>query len=687
MTDITRLLEQTEVLKQQGMRRLVVVSGDAEWCLTQARQFMSWLPGDWLWLGDAPQNPLNCAPQAAATLLGREFLHAVFDARDGFHAEALAALTGTLKAGSWLLLLVPRWETWAMQPDTDSLRWSGQPVAIATPHFTRRLQHLILQDDDVALLQQQQLFSLPAIAGNADWQPDDTSQQQALLDQLLESEPGIYVLIAPRGRGKSALAGLLASRWPGEVLITAPAKVSTEVLACFAGDKFRFIAPDRLLSLSPEQRPQHIDWLLIDEAAAIPAPLLHKMVALFPRVLLTTTLQGYEGTGRGFLLKFIASLPGAIPLRLDRPLRWSAGDPLERFVGTALLFEDAEPGISEAPVRYDTPGQQAWQTQPARLEAIYQLLTSAHYRTSPLDLRRMMDAPGMHFSAALQDENVVGAMWLVEEGGLSDAVSDAVWAGVRRPRGNLLAQSLAAHGGFPEAPRLLSRRISRIAVAPGLRRRGTGRELVRQSQQAAAGLDFLSVSFGFTAALWQFWRACGFQLVRLGSKTEASSGCHAAMAMLPLSARGEALADRASRRLARDWPWLRMLIGDEEVRSVMDLLPQQVGVMHDDPDKALDEDDWRELAGFAWAHRPFEASIGALGRLMVQSDGEIPLLQAALSEQLPPTAICQRFALSGRKALLAGWRLEAQRALAALDVPRSEAWRESVTALASAGSR
>ncbi|WP_428946330.1 tRNA(Met) cytidine acetyltransferase TmcA [Pantoea sp. FN060301] len=675
---MTTLLEQTETLSQQGMRRLVVVSGEAEWCLTQARQFMAWLPGDWLWLGDAPQSPLNCAPQAASTLLGREFLHAVFDARTGLHAEALAALAGTLKAGSWLLMLVPAWEEWARQPDTDALRWSGQPAATATPHFTRRLQRLIQQDKDVALLQQYQPFSLPAIAAHADWQPDDTAQQQALLSRLLKSEPATYVLIAPRGRGKSALAGLLAARWPGRALITAPAKVSTEVLAHFAGDKFSFIAPDRLLSLPPEQRPQEIDWLLIDEAAAIPAPLLHQMVSLFPRVLLTTTLQGYEGTGRGFLLKFIASLPGAIQLRLERPLRWSAEDPLERFVSAALLFDEEMPSVTDVPVSYATPLQQEWQTNPARLEAIYRLLTSAHYRTSPLDLRRMMDAPGMHFSAALQDERVVGAMWLVEEGGLSEALAEAVWAGLRRPRGNLLAQSLAAHGGFPDAPCLVSRRISRIAVAPALRRRGTGRELVLQSQQAAAGLDFLSVSFGYTEALWHFWRACGFQLVRFGSKTEASSGCHTAMALLPLSERGKALAGRASRRLVRDWPWLRMLIGDETVRASVDLLLQQSGLMRDEP---LDEEDWRELAGFAWAHRPFEASIGALGRLSVHFSGEMPLLRAALSERLTAASLCQRFALSGRKALLAGWRQETQRALAALDPQRDEAWRAYMMAL------
>lgn len=48
--------------------------------------------------------------------------------------------------------------------------------------------------------------------------------------------------------------------------------------------------------------------------------------------------------------------------------------------------------------------------------AVYQLLSGAHYRTSPLDLRRMMDAPGQHFLQATANNRVAGALWLVEEG-------------------------------------------------------------------------------------------------------------------------------------------------------------------------------------------------------------------------------------------------------------------------------
>jgi tRNA(Met) cytidine acetyltransferase len=59
--------------------------------------------------------------------------------------------------------------------------------------------------------------------------------------------------------------------------VTAPAKGATDVIARFAGENYRFIAPDALLASSVQA-----DWLIVDEAAAIPGPLLEKLVRRFP---------------------------------------------------------------------------------------------------------------------------------------------------------------------------------------------------------------------------------------------------------------------------------------------------------------------------------------------------------------------------------------------------------------------
>lgn len=55
---------------------------------------------------------------------------------------------------------------------------------------------------------------------------------------------------------------------------------------------------------------------------------------------MTTTVQGYEGTGRGFLLKFCASFAHLRQFSLTTPIRWASGCPLEAAIARLLLFND-----------------------------------------------------------------------------------------------------------------------------------------------------------------------------------------------------------------------------------------------------------------------------------------------------------------------------------------------------------
>lgn len=439
-------------------------------------------------------------------------------------------------------------------------------------------------------------------------------------------------------------------------------KAATDVLAQFAGEKFRFIAPDALLA-SDEQA----DWLVVDEAAAIPAPLLYQLVSRFPRTLLTTTVQGYEGTGRGFLLKFCARFPHLHRFELQQPIRWAQGCPLEKMVSEALVFDDENfTHTPQGNIVISAFEQTLWRSEPETPLKVYQLLSGAHYRTSPLDLRRMMDAPGQHFLQAAGGNEIAGALWLVDEGGLSQELSQAVWAGFRRPRGNLVAQSLAAHGSNPLAATLRGRRVSRIAVHPTRQREGTGRQLIAGALQYIHDLDYLSVSFGYTEELWRFWQRCGFVLVRMGNHREASSGCYTAMALLPMSDAGKQLAEREHYRLRRDAQALAQWNGE--------MLPV-------DPlnDAVLSDDDWLELAGFAFTHRPLLTSLGCLLRLLQTSELALPALRGRLQKNASDAQLCTTLKLSGRKLLLVRQREEAAQALFALDDVRTERLRDRIT--------
>ena len=665
MAELTALHTLTAQMKREGIRRLLVLSGEERWCFDHALKLRDALPGDWLWISPQPDAENHCSPSALQTLLGREFRHAVFDARHGFDAAAFAALSGTLKAGSWLVLLLPVWDEWENQPDADSLRWSDCPDPIATPHFVQHFKRVLTANNDAILWRQNQPFSLAHFTPRTDWHPATGApqpEQQQLLQQLLTMPPGVAAVTAARGRGKSALAGQLISRIAGSAIVTAPAKAATDVLAQFAGEKFRFIAPDALLA-SDEQA----DWLVVDEAAAIPAPLLHQLVSRFPRTLLTTTVQGYEGTGRGFLLKFCARFPHLHRFELQQPIRWAQGCPLEKMVSEALVFDDENfTHTPQGNIVISAFEQTLWRSEPETPLKVYQLLSGAHYRTSPLDLRRMMDAPGQHFLQAAGENEIAGALWLVDEGGLSQELSQAVWAGYRRPRGNLVAQSLAAHGSNPLAATLRGRRVSRIAVHPARQREGTGRQLIAGALQYIHDLDYLSVSFGYTEELWRFWQRCGFVLVRMGNHREASSGCYTAMALLPMSDAGKQLAEREHYRLRRDAQALAQWNGE--------MLPV-------DPlnDAVLSDDDWLELAGFAFTHRPLLTSLGCLLRLLQTSELALPALRGRLQKNASDAQLCTTLKLSGRKLLLVRQREEAAQALFALDDVRTERLRDRIT--------
>ncbi|MCW2478330.1 tRNA(Met) cytidine acetyltransferase TmcA [Candidatus Symbiopectobacterium sp. NZEC135] len=666
-----------ELLRHVGARRLLVVSGEMHWVQRQAEALCRQTPGDWLWLGGT--QPDSIPFSKARRLLGQEYQHAVFDARIGLDVEALAIVAGTLRAGSWLLLLVPPWRAWAQQPDVDSLRWSEQSQAIATPNFITHFQQQLLADHEITLWRQGEAGAITPLAPRAPWRPangDPTPQQQALLTRLQEAAAGVYVITAARGRGKSTLAGMLAAQCTGVCWVTSPSRDTAAQLLQCGGAEMPFWSPDALLAYCQSSTVPPLDWLLIDEAAAIPASVLQALVSYFPRVLMLTTVQGYEGTGRGFLLKFCASLPQCDILTLDQPLRWAANDPLERFLDEALLFRDTFTDVdtlnsrsTRLPAVVTKCLATAWLSEPAALHRYYALLCSAHYRTSPLDLRRLLDAPGMHLYGAQRGEALCGVAWWVDEGNLSPALAHEVWAGRRRPRGNLVAQSLAAHGDEWQAPCLRSRRISRIAVVAEQRRCGIGHALIAAQRDTASddGIDFLSVSFGYQPELWAFWQACGFRLVRIGSHREASSGCYSAMAILPISEEGRQLATRAERCLAQAWPAL--------CRIIPLALPLQLPVF---ALSTLEDTEWRSLAGFAFAHRGMEPTFAALTHLMAQSGLPLPALRLLHAYPQEPERGVTQFSLSGKKALLQRWREETAQVLAERDAEACARWQRWV---------
>ncbi|OOF80379.1 tRNA(Met) cytidine acetyltransferase TmcA [Rodentibacter caecimuris] len=581
--------------------------------------------------------PESCPPQVlivgeqgipfskVANLLGQEFEHILFDARNGIHLEALAIVAGTLKMGGTLCLLVSDWENLEKHPDFDSLRWNGGTSAISTANFIHHFKQCVKRYH-FPILRKASAVGFPSVFHCEEKGKSATAEQQQILEQILQRQCDLYFLTAKRGRGKSALLGLLVNHIDTPIYLTAPNKSAVNSLYDFAKRTVEFIAPDELSQrLRQDAAFAENAWLLVDEAAMIPLSLLQQFSQYFRHIVFSTTIHSYEGTGRGFELKFKQKIHRTFQqVELYHPLRWQKNDVLESFIEDLLLlnaedkFEQiAYNALSEIQI-HEIPQSQLIQSP----EPFYGLMTLAHYRTSPIDLRRLFDGEGLRFYLANDQRQLIGAIWALEEGGMEDEnLIEQIRQGTRRPKGNLVPQSLCFHGNFPEACRLKSLRISRIAVQPHWQQKGIGQRLIGSMDNAE--VDFLSVSFGYTEELAHFWQKCGFVLVHLGEHQEASSGCYSAIALKGMSEKGRALAKIARQQFQRN--------------LALSIHPLTKKIMRGKIDWALNEEDWQSLKNFAYFNRTLFSSMPAIQRLLRgQNKRNFPQLSSYLTKkQLP----------------------------------------------------
>ena len=604
-------------------RELLILVGEDDFLAHQLNHNLSLKSA--VWIGDVSP---HFATQSyfpfskTKNLLGSEFPAIIYDARQGINLDALAIAAGTLQDGGQLLLLLNHWADLANQPDGDSLRWSGEKHAINTPHFIAFLQEKIVKYNFPVYQSMPLTLALPIPQKDRSTHCQPTLEQAHLLQQMAETEEAILIVTAKRGRGKSALAGLFAKQQVAQnqpVILTAPNKSAVNIFNEFAGAKITFMPPDELsqnLSEAPQQFANY--WLFVDEAAMIPLDILFRLTKAFKRVVLTTTIHSYEGTGRGFLLKFMAKTDRTLRhLELFTPLRWQADDKLEAFIDDLLLC-DCEDRLPQPP--YDGALTEQIQISHCeriphdQIESVYGLLTLAHYRTSPLDLRRLLDAPQQQFYLAKAQDALLGCVWAVPEGGLVDkTLIRQIRRGERRPRGNLVAQMLCFQVGLEEACELRSLRISRIAVQPNWQQQGLGQRLIAKMKQQQikqqGAVDFLSVSFGYTPELLAFWQKCGFILVHFSESKEASSGCYSVVALCPLSEEGRVFVQRAEKQFQRNLPLFLHPLATQFTRTEIDW--------------TLDSSDWRSLKDFADFFLPLSSALPSIRRLM-KSVGELP---------------------------------------------------------------
>ncbi len=550
-------------LAQTRHRQLMLIRGDSGWC-NQAAQRIRATFDSCCWLAKDENNSKAIWPQHTHQILGQEFDVAVYDGFSGIYPDKLAALSGTVKAGGLLLLLLPEDMTHWIDPGIENSLSYGVPAPEFSP-FLRWLERT-LGNLELLRLSQQDGLTLPDLAP-ARHIEDKRLQQQDAVDAIVKAATGRawrpLLISADRGRGKSAALGIAAARLPGKQIIFCSAQraalnsafkhLSEETENSLEPNHVCYYPPDRLLNEQPE-----CDLLLVDEAASLPVPILKQLVSRFPRTVFASTLIGYEGNGRGYTLRFKGFLQQAYTnfkeLHLSEPIRFAGGDPLEQHINS-LLALDCELGeLSEqtsAPEPERIPVS-LLQKDNRLLKQVFALLVLSHYKTSVNDFRHLLDAPNQELFITRHGDQVLAACLVAYEGGIDSAMAKAVMAGSRRPQGHLLAQGLALESGDANLLLKRSARIVRIAVHPELQGKTFGSRLIRYAEKyllSLGDITLMTTSFGAQAKLMRFWSAQGLAPVKLGYTRDKVSGEHSAFYIKPLQTPETAYQQRFCRDL------------------------------------------------------------------------------------------------------------------------------------------
>lgn len=363
----------------------------------------------------------------------------------------------------------------------------------------------------------------------------------AILDKTLRST---VALLAARGRGKSAalglaVAGAIAAGY-SNIFVTAPSPENLKTLfefICKGFDSLDYkehIDYDVVKSVNPEfkkatvriniykqhrqtiqyvqphesEKLSQVELLVVDEAAAIPLPVVKSLLGPY-LVFLSSTVNGYEGTGRSLSLKLLqqleeqsqitsknveGSFSGRLFKKIDlnESIRYASGDPIESWLNALLCLDvaNAIPNISRLPppsecelyyVNRDTLFSYHKDSE-LFLQRMMALYVSSHYKNSPNDLQLMADAPAHHLFVLLgpvdesknQLPDILCVVQVCLEGKISRRSAIQNLSEGHLPFGDQIPWKFCEQYRDTVFPSLSGARIVRIATHPSAMRLGYG---------------------------------------------------------------------------------------------------------------------------------------------------------------------------------------------------------------------
>ena len=336
----------------------------------------------------------------------------------------------------------------------------------------------------------------------------------------------LFLIQGDRGRGKSSVMGLLAAytmvRGRGRFIVTSRSLYGVQSFyrllvkgletlgekpfveknskglvyrVSIKGSTIEYVEPWRITSA---EQP-----LFIDEAAGVGVARVRRWYNRVGKLVASTTIHGYEGSGR-VLLKIVREFFHRTQVyRLVNPVRYYPGDPLERIL-YRVFHLDAEPLEKNKviePLSYRVYRSNDLAKDYDLLRRVYGLLVTAHYRNEPDDLILLLDTNLFDIYVVYDGEgDVVAVAQTRPEEVISTNPEKLVDKGFR------LVDKFARYALLDEMIGKKILRIVRIAVTPPLQRKGVGSKLLKyiEEQARSKGYDGVGAIFsGFDTI--RFW--------------------------------------------------------------------------------------------------------------------------------------------------------------------------------------
>ncbi len=486
----------------------------------------------------------------------------VLDLRDGIVPADIGRLVSTCRGGGLIFLITPKLKKWPKVKNRfhEMIVTPPYKVGNAKNNFIKWFIKKLKEHEGIYILEEDH-YRKPKTRKPKEEKFETSNKVLAIcatrdqfeaVNSLLRAfklKRSVHILTADRGRGKSSAIGIALSLVKGSVKVTAPSannvqeifkflaaglelqgkryeikKKGSDMIALYSGDlKVEYWEPVKIL----ERRKA--DFLVVDEAASIPTNLLFAFLRKGKHVIYSTTVHGYEGSGRSFTILFLKGLKekGIVTneIKLEQPIRYAEGDPIEEWLFDTLLL-DAEPydfkQVDVSKLRYEKLEIEKLLEDERKLREYFGIFVLAHYRNNPNDFGLICDAPHHMIRALTYEGHIVCSIQLALEGELPDEICEKLWLGYE-VNGNIIPDRLIKYYRDKELGKLKGVRIVRIAVHPKFFGKGIGSKALKFLEREFK-FDWIGASFGANPKLVKFWLKNGYMPVHLSPKMNETTG-------------------------------------------------------------------------------------------------------------------------------------------------------------------